>query len=97
MAGKLVGAVSDPYRLETKEFRTSPSIGICLYPDDSLDAEDLLKKADVAMYQAKAGGKRNYQFFHPDFQQAVVSRLALESELRQGVEEKQFVLYYQPQ
>ncbi len=94
---KIVTSVSAPYHIDGQELRTSPSIGICLYPDDSSTPEDLLKKADVAMYQAKAGGKCAYQFFRLDFQQAVERRQALEADLRRALEEKQFVLHYQPQ
>lgn len=71
VAEKVVAAVSAPYRIDGQELHSSPSIGICLYPDDSTEADELLKKADVAMYQAKASGKANFQFFKEAFQLAV--------------------------
>ena len=97
VASKIVVAVSEPYHLDGHELRSSPSIGVCLYPDDSVDADELLKKADVAMYQAKAIGKGNFQFFKAAFQEEAERRLALEGELRRAVRECQFILYYQPQ
>ena len=88
--------MSLPYQIDGQELRSSPSIGICLYPDDSVEADELLKKADVAMYQAKASGKANFQFFKEAFQLAVERRQALEADLRRAVEQRQFVLHYQP-
>lgn len=96
VADKLVVTVSEPYQIAEKELHSSPSIGICLYPDDSTEADELLKKADVAMYQAKASGKANFQFFKEAFQLAVERRQALEADLRRAVEQDQFVLHYQP-
>ncbi len=96
VADKLVVTVSKPYQIDGKELHSSPSIGICLYPDDSTEADELLKKADVAMYQAKASGKANFQFFKEAFQLAVEHRQALEADLRRAVERHQFVLHYQP-
>ena len=96
VAEKVVAAVSAPYRIDGQELHSSPSIGICLYPDDSTEADELLKKADVAMYQAKASGKANFQFFKEAFQLAVERRQALEADLRRAVEQRQFVLHYQP-
>ncbi|MBS0372222.1 MAG: EAL domain-containing protein [Proteobacteria bacterium] len=97
VADKIVAAISAPYLINGQEQRTSPSIGICMYPDDALEIGDLLKDADVAMYYAKAKGRGNYQFFTEGMNAATAQRLALESELRIGLEREQFVLYYQPQ
>lgn len=96
VADKVVATVSEPYQIGEKELHSSPSIGICLYPDDSTEADELLKKADVAMYQAKANGKASFQFFKEAFQLAVERRQALEADLRRAVEQNQFVLHYQP-
>ena len=97
VAEKILVAVSAPYFVAEKALRTSPSIGICLYPDDATDSEDLIKKADVAMYHAKSSGRRNYQFFTEHIQAAAVERLAIEADLRTALEKQQFVLHYQPQ
>ena len=97
VADKIVRAISAPYLINGQEQRTSPSIGICLYPDDATEIGDLLKNADVAMYHAKAKGRGNFQFFTEGMNAATTLRLSLESELRSGLERRQFVLHYQPQ
>ncbi|NML26975.1 sensor domain-containing protein [Zoogloea dura] len=97
VADKIVRAISAPYLINGQEQRTSPSIGICLYPDDATEIGDLLKNADVAMYHAKAMGRGNFQFFTEGMNAATTRRLSLESELRSGLEREQFVLHYQPQ
>jgi diguanylate cyclase (GGDEF)-like protein/PAS domain S-box-containing protein len=97
VADKILMAVSQPYQIDGNKLRTSPSIGICLFPDDAAQSEDLMKKADVAMYHAKAQGRGNYQFFTAELQQATLRRIAIENELRAAVERRQFELHYQPQ
>ncbi|HEX6735544.1 MAG TPA: EAL domain-containing protein [Azonexus sp.] len=97
LADKIANAISAPYLIAGQEQRTSPSIGICLYPDDCLDIGELLKNADVAMYHAKARGRGNYQFFTEDMNIATTRRMNLESDLRLALERNEFVLHYQPQ
>jgi diguanylate cyclase (GGDEF)-like protein/PAS domain S-box-containing protein len=97
VAEKILTALAAPCEVNGHTLRTTPSIGICLYPDDTTNGQDLLKHADVAMYHAKSNGKANYQFFQEAFQIAAEERLALESDLRNGLEQQQFVLHYQPQ
>ncbi len=97
VADKILTAVSDPYLIDGKELRSSPSIGICLYPDDATESQDLLKKADVAMYHAKNKGRGNYQFFREEIQETAVKRLGVENDLRKALAGRQFVLHYQPQ
>lgn len=97
VAQMILKSVSDPYLINGEELRTTPSIGICLYPDDAIYGEDLIKKADVAMYHAKAQGRGNYQFFTEKLQQNAILRSSIEKELRLALEQQQFMLYYQPQ
>lgn len=97
VADKIVQTVSAPYYISGNDLRTSPSIGICLYPDDALEIGDLIKSGDVAMYHAKAKGRGNYQFFTDELNQAVMRRQSIEGDLRTALEQKQFVLHYQPQ
>jgi EAL domain-containing protein (putative c-di-GMP-specific phosphodiesterase class I) len=73
------------------------SIGIALFRDSSVSGEELLKRADTAMYQAKAAGRNTLRFFDPAMQSAVSKRAAMEVDLRQAIAEKQFLLHYQPQ
>jgi diguanylate cyclase (GGDEF)-like protein/PAS domain S-box-containing protein len=97
VADKVLSVISEPYLIDGQKLRTSPSIGICLYPDDATDDQDLIKKADVAMYHAKSHGRGNYQFFNEGMQQAALWRTGIERDLRIALEQQQFVLHYQPQ
>jgi diguanylate cyclase (GGDEF)-like protein/PAS domain S-box-containing protein len=63
IANKILEQVVAPYTVAGNELRTSPSIGICFYTGDAADANELIKYADIAMYQAKAAGKGNFQFY----------------------------------
>ncbi|MBI5922085.1 MAG: EAL domain-containing protein [Betaproteobacteria bacterium] len=97
VAAKIAKSISAVYFIDGTEQRSSPSIGICIYPDDASEANDLLKKADVAMYHAKSLGRGNYQFFTEEMQVAATRRIELEADLRKAVEQRQFLLHYQPQ
>ena len=66
-------------------------------PNDSLEEDQLLKHADLAMYEAKAKGRNTFHFYSQELDAAANERLFIENELRQGLKEKQFVVYYQPQ
>jgi diguanylate cyclase (GGDEF)-like protein/PAS domain S-box-containing protein len=72
------------------------SIGISFFPFDGMDADTLLRNADIAMYSVKTGEKRNYRFYDPKFYGALRARMEQESELRHAIEHDQFVMYYQP-
>jgi diguanylate cyclase (GGDEF)-like protein/PAS domain S-box-containing protein len=97
VAKKIIGAICDPYFIGGQTLSSSPSIGICLYPDDASEISDLLKNADVAMYEAKAQGRSNYQFFTESMTIETTKRMALEADLRLALAKGQFILYYQPQ
>ncbi len=97
VAEKIIAAMAQVFLLEGSELRTSPSIGISLYPEDAIDIADLLKNADIAMYHAKELGRNNFQFFTETMQIAANNRLAVEADLRTAIEQGQFILHYQPQ
>ncbi|TXT30510.1 MAG: diguanylate cyclase/phosphodiesterase with PAS/PAC sensor(s) [Rhodocyclaceae bacterium] len=97
LADKITREISAPYLINGQELRTSPSIGICVYPGDGTEIGDLLKNADVAMYHAKAKGRGNYQFFTEEMNIATTERMNLESDLRLAIARGEFLLYYQPQ
>jgi diguanylate cyclase (GGDEF)-like protein/PAS domain S-box-containing protein len=97
VADKIVRVVSQPYVINGREQRTSPSIGICVFPDDAREISDLIKNADVAMYHAKANGRRNFQFFKEEMNVVANRRMVIEAEMRVALERRQFVLHYQPQ
>lgn len=97
IAERVLTAVGRTRVIVGHEFNISTSIGITLFPTDGDDAETLLTNADIAMYQAKELGKNNFQFFTPVMNTRIQNRLALENDLRHGLERGEFVVYYQPQ
>ncbi|HEY1231156.1 MAG TPA: EAL domain-containing protein, partial [Ramlibacter sp.] len=93
---KIIAALAEPVRFEGRSLHISPSIGICLCPDDGEDVETLMRKADAAMYHAKASGRNNYQFFAERMNVAAARRFELETSLRSALEGQEFTLFYQP-
>ncbi|TFW05794.1 EAL domain-containing protein [Oxalobacteraceae bacterium OM1] len=96
-AQKILGALNQPYRLGNLVHHCSPSIGIALLDGEILSTHDLLKRADMAMYRAKAEGRNDIRFFNPSMQQALAARAELEADLRGALAEKGLFLEYQPQ
>jgi diguanylate cyclase (GGDEF)-like protein/PAS domain S-box-containing protein len=95
---KILGLFRLPFILnEHHNYFVTPSIGITLFGKESTSAENILKRADVAMYQAKASGRNTLRFFDPDMEEAVAARVALERDMREALLENQFELHYQPQ
>jgi diguanylate cyclase (GGDEF)-like protein/PAS domain S-box-containing protein len=97
IAEKILYVLSQPYLLSGHEYHTSASIGIALFGDQHKEIEELLKQADIAMYQAKASGRNTLRFFDPELQAALNARAELVEHLRQGIRDKHLFLYYQPQ
>jgi diguanylate cyclase (GGDEF)-like protein len=95
VARKILAAVAKPFTLMGQEFRVTASIGISTYPQDGLDEQTLTKNADIAMYQAKAEGKNNFQFYSDKLNANSLERLTLESSLRHALERNEFRLHYQ--
>lgn len=94
---KIIQAIKKPIELHGHTLYISLSIGISLYPQDSLSAHDLIKYADTAMYKAKDEGRDNFQFYSPDMSALAFERVVMENSLRIALQEEQFVVYYQPQ
>jgi len=94
---KILSALNEVYPLDHREHRNTPSIGITLFSADKSNINELLKRADLAMYQAKDAGRNTLRFFDPSMQAAVTARTALETDLRSGLRDGQFLLHYQPQ
>jgi diguanylate cyclase (GGDEF)-like protein/PAS domain S-box-containing protein len=95
-ARKILVALNRAYDLGGREHHSTPSIGITLFRDHALSVEEILKRSDVAMYQAKAAGRNTLRFFDPEMQAAVADRSALEADLRQGLSRGELRLFYQP-
>ena len=94
---KILTALSQPYVLANQVHHSSASMGLCLFKGQDVGIDDLLKSADLAMYQAKAGGRNTLSFHDPQIQASLESHTALESELREAVALNQLRLYYQIQ
>lgn len=97
IATKILADLRAPYDLEHIEYHSSASIGITLFDKQNTSAEELLKQVEVAMYEAKASGGNSFRFFDKDMLDIVNTRAALEADMRHGLQQEQFVLYYQPQ
>lgn len=97
VAEKIRAALTAPYQLKESPRHSSPSIGVCLFYGNHESEDELLKHADMAMYQAKDSGRNTVRFFDPRMQQSVETRAALESDLRRAVTDQQLYLYYQIQ
>jgi diguanylate cyclase (GGDEF)-like protein len=95
VARKLLDVIAKPFTVIGHEFRVTASIGISAYPRDGLDEQTLTKNADIAMYQAKAEGKNNFQFYSATLNANSLERLTLESSLRHALEHNEFRLRYQ--
>jgi diguanylate cyclase (GGDEF)-like protein/PAS domain S-box-containing protein len=96
LARRLIEAASAPYSIEGKEITIDVSIGIAVAPDDGEELEQLLKSADLALYEAKAEGRRKYRFFEYSMNEEADRRHEIESDLRYAVERGEFELRYQP-
>jgi diguanylate cyclase (GGDEF)-like protein/PAS domain S-box-containing protein len=96
IAGKMQTECLKPVHMQGHELRVGISLGASLYPDDAADARSLLRYADSAMYQAKAEGRNNIQFYHRDMTHGMEERLRLGASLRRAVERQEFELYFQP-
>lgn len=97
LARRLVDVIGRPPPLENQTLHTGVSIGIAIAPDHGLDPDELMKRADLALYQAKAKGRGAYQLFQPEMEAMARSRQTLETQLRKALEAGEFRLAYQPQ
>ena len=96
IAQKIIEAIRHPFHIEGREFFTTTSIGISLFPEDGTDAEALIKNADTAMYQAKELGRDNYQLFNAMVNAKALQRITIEHGLRKALVNDEFAVHYQP-
>jgi predicted signal transduction protein with EAL and GGDEF domain len=96
LAQRIIDSVSEPYLIEGQQVIVGASIGIAIAPADGTSPDQLLKNADLAMYQAKAEGRGAYRLFEPQMDAFIQQRRALELDLRHALSMNQLKLYYQP-
>ncbi len=97
LAHKIEEVLAQPIHIEGHTLYISCSMGISLYPQDDTDANNLIKYADAAMYKAKEEGRNNFQFYASEMTEFTLERMVMKSSLRDAIDNKEFILYYQPQ
>jgi len=97
LARTLLDSVGQPIHLDGREIFTTPSIGISIYPDDGTHADQLMMRADQAMYGAKSRGRNVFQFFESAMTSSAMAQLDMLGELHRALEQNEFCLFYQPQ
>jgi len=96
LAGRIIGSIKEPYMIDQTEIRIGVSIGCAFGPIDGATVDDLILKADLALYQAKDAGRGVARYFSSELQSEQEDRVRLESDLRSGIAAKQFHLVFQP-
>ena len=94
---KIRDTLSQAYAIAGQTQLSTPSIGVTLFAGEDESIDELMKRADLALYQAKAAGRNTLRFFDPDMQTRVLARARLDADLREAILQEQFVLHYQPQ
>jgi diguanylate cyclase (GGDEF)-like protein len=96
LATAIIDKLSEPYEIEGHQVVAGASVGIAIAPNDGTQPDDLLKKADLALYRAKKDGRRTYRFFEAEMDAAMQDRQSLELGLREALAKNQFEIEYQP-
>ena len=97
IAEEIIASLAEPQNLDGHTFRCTASVGVALFCDDRQGMDDLLKWADMAMYEAKTSGRNAVRFFDPAMQKLIEARAAIEADLREDIAKKNILLHYQPQ
>jgi predicted signal transduction protein with EAL and GGDEF domain len=96
VAEKLLESVAQPLAIEDKTVHITTSIGISVFPDDANSVDELIRNADLAMYQAKEEGRARYNYFTETLNERVRRQREMERQMRTALEQNEFMLYYQP-
>jgi diguanylate cyclase (GGDEF)-like protein len=96
LAGRLVAVLGAPYEIDGQRILIGASVGIALAPENGKDAEGLVRNSDIALYQAKAGGKGRFLYFAAEMDAVMQSKRVLEIELREALDKKQLEVHFQP-
>jgi diguanylate cyclase (GGDEF)-like protein/PAS domain S-box-containing protein len=97
VSNQILNSLSTPMNINDNLLYVLCSIGISIYPDDGELSQNLLKFADSAMYKAKSEGRNNFQYYNSTLTELALERVVMESNLRAGLENNEFIVYYQPQ
>ncbi len=97
VAEKIISAINQPFKLNLLTYHCTTSIGICMFDHLTENIEDLLRFADIAMYQSKQTGRNNYQYYDATLQPKIEHKESLNDAMQTALAEKQFQLYFQPQ
>ena len=97
LAQKIISSLAEAINIENHTLYITSSIGISIFPNDGLDANNLLKYADAAMYKAKEEGRNNFQYYSSEMTEKAFERVVMEASIRKALDNNEFVVYYQPQ
>ncbi len=97
LAEKILNVLVQPMHIEGHTLYISCSVGISLYPQDDMNANNLLKYADAAMYKAKEEGRNNFQYYSADMTELAYERISMQASLRKALDNEEFIVCYQPQ
>ena len=97
VATNLINALSEPYELDSNSVHVTTSVGITVFPHDRGSPEELVKNADIAMYQAKSSGGNGFKFYTEKMHTAIIHQHETSQEIRSGIQNDEFFLVYQPQ
>jgi diguanylate cyclase (GGDEF)-like protein len=93
---RILSIFEKPFPIKGNEYIISCSIGMSTFPKDGKNPEELIRKADMAMYQAKKNGKKNIHFYNEELEKDIIERISLESKLQNAIAHNEFILHYQP-
>jgi len=97
LAEKILKVLAESMQIDDHILYVSGSIGISIYPQDTTDAQELLKYADTAMYKAKEEGRNTFQFYSSEMTEFALERMVMKTSLRQAIENEELIIHYQPQ
>jgi len=97
LAKKIIAALAEPIVIEDNTLYITSSIGISIFPKDNVEADNLLKYADAAMYRAKEEGRNNFQYYSTEMTELALKRVVMEANIRRALENEEFFVCYQPQ
>lgn len=96
LGNKILSIFEQPLQIQTHQIKTGTSIGLAFYPDDAESADELLRKADMALYEAKRHGRANFKFFDTAIEIAARNKANMQADLQIAIDQNQFALHYQP-